>query len=132
MIAEPQAGDTIDERFAILEVIGRGGMGSVFKAMDLASGQPVALKFPFFEFESDPAFYSRFQREIEIGAKLNHPGVLKILAIERQSRPYLAMESLEGETLWDLLQRAAPLPARDALCIATMVCDALEYLHANK
>src|SRR5262245_2810296 len=131
MITEPQPGEMIDERFAILELIGRGGMGTVFKAMDLSTGHAVALKFPFFELESDPAFYSRFQREIEIGSKLDHPGVLMILAVDRPSRPYLAMEYLDGETLWDLLQRAAPLPPRDALCIATMVCDALEYLHAN-
>jgi serine/threonine-protein kinase len=89
------------------------------------------LKFPFFELESDPAFYSRFQREIEIGTKLNHPGVLKVLAVDRPSRPYLAMEYLDGETLWDLIQRAAPLPTRDALCVATLVCDALDYLHSN-
>src|SRR6202158_1442666 len=102
---EVQAGDVLDGRFEIFELIGRGGMGSVFKATDLATGRPVAVKIPFFELESDPVFYSRFQRELEIGKRLDHPGILKILAVERPSRPYLAMEYLECETLWGRLQR---------------------------
>jgi serine/threonine-protein kinase len=129
LIAEPRPGDVIDERFAILELVGRGGMGSVFKAMDVTTGHPVALKFPFFELESSPAFYSRFQREIEISRTLDHPGILKILTVEHPSRPYLAMEFLDGETLWDLLQRVHPLPIGEALRIAILICDALEYMH---
>jgi serine/threonine-protein kinase len=131
MIAELQPGDVLDERFAILELLGRGGMGSVFKAMDATTSEVVAVKIPFFELESDPAFFSRFQREIEIGKRLNHPGVLKILSVDRPSRPYLAMEYLEGETLADLLQRVGTLPTSDALCTATLICEALEYLHSQ-
>jgi serine/threonine protein kinase len=71
VITDPQPGDVVDERFAILELIDRGGMGSVFKAIDAGNGRPVALKFPFFALESDPAFYSRFQREIDIGKALD-------------------------------------------------------------
>ncbi len=131
MIADPHPGEVLDDRFAILELVGRGGMGSVYKAMDLASGRPVALKFPFFELESDPAFYSRFQREIEIGTRLEHPGILKVLAVDRPSRPYLATEFLEGETLWDLLQRVRPLSVDEAVRIALLMCDALQYMHGN-
>jgi serine/threonine protein kinase len=130
-MTEAQAGDVLDGRFEIFELIGRGGMGSVFKATDLATGKPVAVKIPFFEVESDPAFYSRFEREIEIGKRLAHPGVLKVLAVDRPSRPYLAMEYLEGETLWDRLQRVRPLSTDEALRIATLVCESLEYLHQN-
>ncbi len=130
MIAEPAAGDVVDGRFAVLQLIGRGGMASVFKATDLATGACVALKVPFFEFESDPVFYSRFQRELQIGQALNHPGVLKVLPVDRPGRPYLAMEYLEGETLWDRLQRE-PLPADEARRIGVLVCDALEYMHRN-
>jgi len=131
METDPRPGDVLDERFTILELVGRGGMGSVFKAMDLSTGQSVALKFPFFQLESDPAFYSRFQRELQIGRMLNHPGILKILQVDRPSRPYVAMEYLEGETLWDLLQRTRPLPIEEALRIAALLCDALEYMHAK-
>jgi serine/threonine-protein kinase len=131
MTGEPATGDVVDERFAVLHEIGRGGMASVFKATDLTTGDCVALKFPFFEFESDPAFYSRFQRELQIGQTLDHPGVLKVLAVDRPSRPYLAMEYLEGETLWDRLQREPLLSADEALRIGVLVCDALEYMHRN-
>jgi len=130
--ADPQPGDVVDERFAILELIDRGGMGSVFKAIEIGNGRPVALKFPFFALESDPAFYSRFQREIEIGKALDHPGILKILDVESPSRPYLAMEYLEGETLWDRLQRTRPLPVQEALCIARLICDALDYMQRRQ
>src|SRR5262245_36964299 len=109
MIAEPQPGDIVDERFALIELIGRGGMGSVFNALDSATGDSVALKFPSFELESSPAFYSRFQREIEIGQALSHPGILRLVPVERPSRLYLAMELLEGETLDRRLERSRPL-----------------------
>jgi serine/threonine protein kinase len=128
---EIQAGDVLDGRFEIYELIGRGGMGSVFKATDLTTGRPLAVKIPFFELESDPGFYSRFEREIEIGKRLDHPGILKVLAVERPSRPYLAMEYLEGETLWDRLQRGRPLPTGEALRIATLICESMEYMHDN-
>jgi serine/threonine protein kinase len=130
-MTELQAGDVLDERFEIFELIGRGGMGSVFKATDLTTGRPLAVKVPFFELESDPGFYARFQRELEIGKRLDHAGILKILAVERPSRPYLVMEYLEGETLWDRLQRLRQLPTEEALRIATLICESLEYMHRN-
>jgi serine/threonine-protein kinase len=130
-VTEPQPGDVIDERFAILELIGRGGMASVFKATDFETGQLVALKFPFLQLESDPVFYSRFQQEIELGRTLDHPGILKVLTVDRPSRPYAAMEHLEGETLWDRLHRTRPLPIDEALCVATLVCDALQYMEQH-
>src|ERR1700681_1317198 len=125
---EVQAGDVLDGRFEIFELIGRGGMGSVFKASDLTTGRPVAVKIPFFVLESNPVFYSRFQRELEIGKRLDHPGILRILAVERPSRPYLAMEYLEGETLWDRLQRTPRLSMEEALRIATLICESMEYM----
>jgi serine/threonine-protein kinase len=130
-MTEPQPGDVVDERFAVIELIGRGGMASVFKATDLESGRTVALKFPFLVLESDPVFYSRFQREITIGCTLDHRGILKMFAVDRPSQPYAAMEYLEGETLWDRLQRIRPLPIDEALCIAKLACDALEYMRGH-
>jgi serine/threonine-protein kinase len=105
-------------------------MGPVFKATDLTTGCPVAVN-SFFELESDPALFSLFQREIEIGRRLDHPGILKILIVDNPSRLYLATELLDGETLWDRLQRARPLPVDEALRIATQICDALAYMHSR-
>src|SRR5262249_2417979 len=130
-MTEPRPGDVVDGRFAILELIGQGGMASVFKAMDVETGRPVALKFPFLAFESDPVFYSRFEREIELGRTMDHPGVIRMLAVDRPSRPYAAMELLEGETLWDRLQRTRPLPVDEALGLARLTCEALEYLQQH-
>jgi serine/threonine protein kinase len=130
-MTEPRSGDIVDGRFAILESIGQGGMASVFKAIDHQTGQTVALKCPFLAFESDPVFYSRFEREIELGRTMDHPGVIRMLAVDRQTRPYAVMEFLEGETLWDRLQRSRPLPIDEALSLATLTCDALEYLRQH-
>ncbi len=107
-------------------------MASVFKAVDWTTGLPCALKIPFFPLESDPVFYGRFQREIEIGRSLDHPNIVKVLAVERPSRPYMATEFLEGETLWDRLQRGKPLPFDEARCLAIRLCDAIEYLQRHK
>jgi len=131
---EPQVGQVFDERFEITDIISRSGMSSVYKATDLKTGRQVALKVPLLKLESDPAFYSRFEREEEIGRALDHPGILKILPVDpkQRSRPYLVMEYLEGQTLDEVMQRTKPLPEADALRIVSRVCDALDYLHKHQ
>ncbi len=127
---ELEVGQVLDERFHILEVISRSGMASIFKAKDLKTGEVVAVKVPFMQFESDPGFYSRFQREEEIGRKLNHPCILHVLPIEEEkSRPYIVMEYLKGQTLRQVLRNIGRLPVADAVSIAARLCEALEYLH---
>jgi serine/threonine-protein kinase len=128
---ELQVGDVLDERFEISDVINRSAMSSVLKATDLKTGRPVVLKVPLPSLEGDPAAFSRFQREGEIGRSLDHPGILKIIDIDekQQSRPYLVMEFLEGQTLERLMQQTRPLPEADALRIVSQICDALDYLH---
>jgi serine/threonine-protein kinase len=130
---EMEIGQVLDNRFQVTGVISRSGMASIFKAKDLQSGQDVALKIPFMQFESDPAFYSRFQREERIGRELDHPCILRILPVEeeKKSRPYIVMEYLEGQTLRQVMQSVGRLPLPHALDIASRVCDALEYLHAR-
>jgi serine/threonine protein phosphatase PrpC len=130
---ELQVGDVLDERFEIAEIINRSAMSSVLKATDLKTGRPVALKVPLPSLEGDPAAFSRFQREAEIGRTLDHPGILKIIDIDekQQSRPYLVMEFLEGQTLERLMQEVRPMPESDALRIVSQICDALEYLHRH-
>src|SRR6478672_11092803 len=118
---EPQVGQVFDERFEITDIISRSGMSSVYKATDLKTGRQVALKVPLLKLESDPAFFSRFEREEEIGLALDHPGILKILPVDpkQRSRPYLVMEYLEGQTLDEVMQRTKPLPEADALQIVS-------------
>ena len=128
---EVEVGQTIDGRFEITDLIARSGMASIFKGKDLQTGGTVALKVPFMQFESDPAFYDRFQREETIGRRLNHPYILKIVPVEEKSRPYIVMEYLQGQTLRQVLQSVGRLPAADALDAASRICEALEYLHSQ-
>ena len=124
-------GSLLDERFEITDVIAKSGMASLFKANDRQTGEAVALKVPYLQIESDPAGFDRFRREEEIGLQLNHPYILKIIPVEKKSRPYLVMEYLEGQTLGELLKSVHPLPEPDAVKIASRICEALDYMHQN-
>ncbi len=125
-------GTLLDDRFEITDVIAKSGMASLFKANDRETGNAVALKIPYMQIESDPAGFERFKREEEIGLRLDHPYILKILPVKKKSRPYIAMEYLEGQTLNDLLNRVRPLPEPDAAKIASRICEALDYMHKNQ
>ena len=132
--ADVQAGQVLDERFEILDVINRSAMSSVFKATDLKTGTHVALKVPLPSLEGDPGAFARFQREEEIGRSLDHPSILKIVAVDEKekSRPYIVMELLEGQTLEQRMQLTRPFPEHEALGIVGQVCDALQYLHEHQ
>jgi serine/threonine protein phosphatase PrpC len=126
-----EAGQVLDDRFEITESIHRSGMSTVFKAIDRQTGETVALKVPLMNLEADPAFYSRFEREEEIGKALDHPGILKIIPVEQKSRPYIVMEFVKGQTLDRLMQTVGILPISDTLKIASRLCDALQYMHEH-
>ncbi len=130
---ELRPGQTLDNRFLILETISRSGMATIFKATDLKTNETVAVKVPLLEFESDPGFYSRFEREEEIGSRLNHPYILKFIPVEEEhrSRPYIVTEYLRGYTLSYLLSNVRPMPEKDALKLASLACEALAYMHGQ-
>jgi eukaryotic-like serine/threonine-protein kinase len=106
-------------------------MASVFKALDRQTNRMVAIKIPPLEFATSARNYSRFAREAAIIAKLDHPGILKIIPVPEKSRPYFVMEYVEGETLWDILQPAHPLPISQALRLGSRICDILDYIHRH-
>ena len=122
-------GTLLDSRFEITDLIAKSGMGSLFRANDRQTGKAVALKIPHLQIESDVAGFDRFRREEEIGLRLNHPYILKMIPVEKKSRPYIAMEYLEGQTLSELLNTVRPLPEPDGVQIASRICTALSYLH---
>lgn len=130
MIAPVNPGDRLD-RFRVQSLVARSGMASIFRALDLSNGNTVAIKVPHPEMECDPLFYDRFHREAEIGRKLDHPGVVKILPDEDQSRVYMAMEWVEGRPLREILDGQKTLPMDRAVRIALGICDALGYIHAH-
>lgn len=127
---EPVPGQVLDDRFELTEVITAGGMATIFKATDRQSdGRVVAIKVPHRTVEADPALFSRFQHEEQIGGELDHPSILKIFPVNNKSRMYLVMELLEGETLFEVLRRRRVLPEKEALAMASRLCGPLQYLH---
>jgi len=125
-------GNILDGRFIITDVISDGGMAAIFKGKDTHNdGRTVALKVPHHNIEVDVELFSRFQREEEMGAALDHPSILRFTSVKDKSRPYLVMDFLEGETLYHMLKRRRKLPEAEALSITARLCDALDYLHTR-
>lgn len=106
------------EHYRVLEAVGRGGMGTVFKAIDINLDRLVAIKFLNTELRSDPDFVARFRHEARVQAVLNHPNVATLFdfLVWRDS-PVAVMEFIEGETLADMIQRRGPIPAHIGLPI---------------
>jgi serine/threonine-protein kinase len=123
-------GDQLDH-YRIESVAARSGMASIFRGTDLRTGRPVAIKVPHPEMESDPAYFDRFHREQEIGKKLDHPGVMKVMVEDGCSRVYMVMEWVEGRLLRQILNEQRPLPSERAVRIALKICEALEYIHSQ-
>jgi serine/threonine protein phosphatase PrpC len=129
---EVQVGEVLDKRFEIQRVISRTGMASIYQAKDLVTTETVAVKVPHAQVESDPNSFARFQREAEIGKRLNHPNILRFINLSAQSRPYIVMEYLEGRTLNEVMNEVRPIPIADAVQIASGLCAALAHMHEQK
>ncbi len=130
MIQPPEPGDRIG-RYRVDSLIQAGGMASIYRGTDVTSGATVAIKIPRPELESDPLFFDRFHREAQIGRKLDHPGVVKVLPAEDDPRVCMVMEWVEGRPLRDLLEEQKKLSPVRAAHIALGICEALGYIHEH-
>jgi len=123
-------GDQLDH-YSIESLVARSGMASIFRATDLRTGRPVAIKIPHPEMECDPLFFDRFRREEEIGIMLDHPGVMKVFADDDRSQVYMVMEWVDGRLLRQILHERGKLPAERAVTIALRISEVLEYIHKH-
>jgi eukaryotic-like serine/threonine-protein kinase len=123
-------GEQLDH-YRIENLVARSGMASIYRATDMRDGREVAIKIPHPEMEADPVLYDRFQREGEIGEKLDHPGVMKVLADNDRSQVYMVMEWVNGRLLRQVLHDSRKLPPERAIKIAVNIADALDYIHRN-
>jgi serine/threonine-protein kinase len=123
-------GVVLVERYRIIGLLGRGGMGEVYRADDLKLGQPVALKFLPKGLGQDPARMERFYAEVRIARQVSHPNVCRVYDIgELEGQHYLSMEYVDGEDLASLQKRIGRLPNDKALEIARQLCAGLAAAH---
>ena len=115
--------------YRVLSLLGRGGMGEVYRAHDAKLGRDVAIKVLPSMFTADRERLARFESEARMFAALNHPHIGAIYGLEDAGgMPALVLELVDGETLADRLRRG-PIPPRDALTIARQIADALDAAH---
>src|SRR5918996_3127270 len=120
----------LNDRYQIEAPLGRGGMATVFRGTDRVLNRTVAVKILADRFAGDDKFVTRFRREAQAAARLNHPNIVSIYDTgDDDGAHYIVMELVEGDTLGDVLRRDGALPPERAAAIAVSVAEALERAH---
>ena len=127
-------GTTLNKRYRIIGLLGKGGMGEVYRADDLTLNQPVALKFLTEKLARDKAMLARFRSEVAMAHCVTHPNVCRVHDIGEVITsagvlPFLSMEYVDGEDLSSLLRRIGRLPSDKAVEIAQQLCEGLAAAH---
>jgi eukaryotic-like serine/threonine-protein kinase len=125
-------GQVIADRYELKDVVGTGGMSSVFCAYDTLLERNVALKLLHEHHSRDEAYVERFRREARSVAQLSHPGIVIVIDRgEEDGRQYIVFEYIEGENLKQLVERSGPLPVRRVLELGAEIARALAFAHAQ-
>ena len=125
-------GELIAERYELVDLVGSGGMSSVYCAFDTLLERKVALKILHERFTDDEEYVERFRREARAVAQLSHPNVVTVIDRgERDGKQFIVFELVEGENVKELVERGGPLPVRRALEIGLDVARALAFAHAQ-
>ncbi len=125
-------GSTLGGRYRLIELLGRGGMATIYRAHDRQLDRDVAIKVLRPEYGNDPAFLARFRQEAQAAASLNHPNVVGVYDFgDDPAGPYIVMELVDGEDLATLVRRNGPLPPRQAARLAAGIARGLAAAHAR-
>ena len=125
-------GRRIGDRYQIVSRVGVGAVATIYRARETTAGTDVAVKVVRSEIGRNPTVSARFQREVKAASKLDHPGIVRVLDWGLEGdMPWLAMELIEGEDLFEVLDRAGPLPQAWSVAVAMRVCEALEAAHGE-
>ena len=125
-------GRLVASRYRIIALLGKGGMGEVYRADDLTLGQPIALKFLPDEAGRDDGLIERFRNEVRMARRVSHPNVCRVYDVgEVDDQTFFTMEYVDGEDLASLLRRIGRLPPDKALEIARQLCAGLAAAHAK-
>ncbi|HEU4835762.1 MAG TPA: serine/threonine-protein kinase [Pyrinomonadaceae bacterium] len=123
-------GDILSERYRIVGLLGRGGMGEVYRADDLKLKQPVALKFLPASLNTDGAALARFYKEVSVARQISHRHVCRVYDVaEFQGEHFISMEFVRGEELSSLLKRIGRVPPDKAVEVARQLCAGLAAVH---
>ncbi len=127
-----QPGDRIGERYRIEQLLGEGGMGAVYSAIDEKTSTPVAIKIVKPEFAESEITQARFAREARVATRLHHARIARVSdAGQDATTPFLVMELLLGKTLGDVLRERDTLSVDETLSIAEGILEGLAYAHAQ-
>jgi predicted Ser/Thr protein kinase len=125
-------GRVLASRYRIIALLGKGGMGEVYRSDDLTLGQPVALKFLPDEAARDQSLVERFKNEVRIARRVSHPNVCRVYDVgDMEGHTFFTMEYVDGEDLASLLRRIGRLPEDKALDIARQLCAGLAAAHTK-
>jgi serine/threonine-protein kinase len=121
------------DHYTIDESLGQGAYAETYRAVDTSTGNTVVLKFPNPQLFADPALFSRYQREVDIAKRLDHPGVQRSMDIgDNRTEPYLVLEYVDGENLRSRIRgMGGPVPIDQALDWGIQLARALDYLHRH-
>jgi serine/threonine-protein kinase len=128
-----QVGERVAD-FEIVAPLASGGMSVAYRARDYQTGADVLLKMPSQQFVGDLVAATRFEREVAIGARLDHPNICRVLGngrIDRGFTPYVAVEFVEGPTLREYLSCNQPISVEQAISFCDQLASALGYCHAQ-
>ena len=124
-------GELISDRYELEELVGKGGMSSVYRARDRLLERAVAIKILHEHYSRDEDYVERFRREARAAARLSHPNIVTVIDRgEEDGRQFIVFEYVDGENLKELVARQGPLPVRTALELAIKVGRALAFAHA--